>query len=85
MHGERLDGRAKRLHKRKLDDLPDGVFITLSGQDAFAVRGKRLLRWTPANYTDRRTRPKGIEVPMLTPPSIAKVLARYTPRWHESA
>jgi hypothetical protein len=76
LHGERLDGRAKQLHKRKLDDLPDGVFITLSGEDAFAIKGKQLLRWTPASYTDRRARPTGIEVQMLTPPSIARVLAR---------
>ena len=86
LHAERLDGRAKRVHKRKLDELPDGAFITLSGEDAFAVKGKRLLRWTPSGYTDARTRPKGIAVDMLTPPSIAKVLSRgYAPHWHPSA
>ena len=86
LHAERLAGGGKRPHKRKLDDLPDGAFVRLSGEDAFAVKGKRLLRWTPAGYTDSRPRPKGIVVEMLTPPSIAKVLARgYAPRWHESA
>ena len=86
MHRERLDGGTKRLHKRNLDELPDGTFITFSGGDAFAVKGKQLLRWTASGYTDRRVRPKGIEVQMLTPPSIAKVLARgYAPRWHDSA
>ena len=86
LHRERLDGRDKRLHRRKLDSLPDGAVIKLSGEDAFAVKGKRLLRWTPMGYADARARPKGIEVDMLTPPSIAKVLARgYTPAWHESA
>jgi hypothetical protein len=86
LHAERLADRVKRRHKRKLDDLPDGVFVTLLGEDAFAVKGKRLLRWTPAGYKDSRARPKGVVVEMLTPPSIAKVLARgYTPRWHESA
>jgi hypothetical protein len=86
LHAERLAGRAKRLYKRKLDDLPDGAFVTLSGEDAFAVKGKRLLRWTTAGYTDARTRPKGLAVDMLTPPSIAKVLSRgYTPHWHPSA
>jgi len=86
MHGERLDGGAKRLHRSRLDDLPDGAFVTLSGGEAFAVKGTYLLRWTPNGYTDRRARPKGLEVQMLTPPSIAKVLARgYAPRWHESA
>src|SRR5215470_14668186 len=65
LHEERLDGRTKRLRMRKLDDLPDGTFITLSGEDAFAVRGKHLLRWTPAGYADKRPRPKGVEVQML--------------------
>jgi hypothetical protein len=86
LHAERLDGRAKRLHRRTLDHLPDGVFITLSGTDAFAVRGAELLRWTPQGYTERRPRPRGLTVAMLTPPSIAQVLARgYAPRWHSSA
>lgn len=86
LHAERLNGRTKRLHKRKLDALPDGVFITLAGEDAFVVKGNRLLRWTPSGYADARTRPKGVEVNMLTPPSIAKVLSRgYAPAWHESA
>jgi hypothetical protein len=86
MHRERLAGGGKRLHKRQLDELPDGAFVTLSGEDAFAVKGKRLLRWTPSGYADNRTRPHGVTVDMLTPPSIAKVLSRgYAPRWHESA
>jgi hypothetical protein len=86
LHAERLQGRAKRLHARQLDDLPDGAFVTLSGEDAFAVKSKRLLRWTPSGYADAKARPKGITVQMLTPPSIAKVLERgYAPRWHPSA
>jgi hypothetical protein len=86
LQAERFDGRAKRLHKRKLDELPDGAFVTLSDEDAFAVKGRHLLRWTPSGYADTRPRPKAIDVQMLTPPSITKVLARgYAPRWHESA
>ena len=86
LHAERLDSRAKRLHRRKLDDLPDGAFVTLAAADAYAIKGRRLLRWTPSGYADSRVRPNGIAVDMLTPPSIAKVLARgYAPRWHASA
>lgn len=86
LQAERLAGRGKRLHRRKLDDLPDGAFITLSGEDAFAVKGKHLLRWTPSGYTEARQRPKGITADLLTPPSITKVLSRgYAPRWHPSA
>ena len=39
LHAERLDGKAKRLHRRKIDDLPDGAMIALGG-DAFAMRGE---------------------------------------------
>ena len=39
LHAERLDGKAKRMHRRKADALPDGAMITLGG-NPFAVRGK---------------------------------------------
>ena len=86
LHDERLDGKKKRLHRSTLDQLPDGVFVTLSGQDAFAVKGKRLLRWSPSGYAESIARPLGISADMLTPPSVAQVLARgYRPHWHPSA
>ena len=75
LHAERLDGKAKRLHRRALDDLPDGAMIARDGE-AFAVRGERLLRWTPLGYARAQARPRGIEVDVLTPPSILAVLAR---------
>jgi hypothetical protein len=85
LHAERLDGKAKRTHRRTLDALPDGAMIALEGE-AFAVRDKQLLRWTPAGYSEAKRRPRGIEVEVLTPPSILSVLARgYAPRWHPSA
>jgi hypothetical protein len=86
LHAERIDGKAKRLHRRMLDDLPDGTFVTLSGPDAFAVKGTRLLRWSPSGYTESKPRPAGIQVDMLTPPSVVQVLARgYRLHWHPSA
>lgn len=85
LHVERLDGKTKRTHRRKLDTLPDGAMITLDG-DPFAVRGEQILRWTPAGYSETRRRPRGIDVDLLTPPSILSVLARgYAPLWHGSA
>ena len=39
LHAERLDGKAKRTHRRAIDDLPDGAMIALEGE-AFAVRGE---------------------------------------------
>jgi hypothetical protein len=85
LHGERLQGRAKRLHRRDIDALPDGVFIALE-EGALAVRGDTLLRWTPQGYDGRRQRPRGIVVDVLTPPAILAVLsAGYQPHWHPSA
>ncbi len=85
LHAERLDATAKRMHRRKIDDLPDGAMIAISGQ-AFAVRGNRLLRWTPSGYSETISRPRDVDVDVLTPPSILTVLARgYAPLWHASA
>ena len=85
LHRERLDGKAKRAHRRQLDALPDGAMIALEGE-AFAVRGKHLLRWTPQGYAASQPRPRGLEADVLTPPSILKVLvAGFVPRWHPSA
>lgn len=85
LHAERLAGKAKRTHRREIDTLPDGAMIVHDGAP-FAVRGKRLLRWTPSGYASAEPRPRGIGVDMLTPPSIVTVLERgYAPRWHKSA
>jgi hypothetical protein len=85
LHAQRLDGKAKRSHRRKIDTLPDGAMITLGGT-AFAVRGKRLLRWTPSCYANAQPRPNGAQVDVLTPPSIVALLARgFQPLWHRSA
>lgn len=85
LDAERLDGKAKRTHAQALDDLPDGAMIVLAGEP-HAVRGQSLLRWSPSGYGRPQPRPRGIDVDVLTPPSILAVLARgYAPRWHPSA
>jgi len=85
LHRERLQGRAKRRHRRNIGGLPDGAFIAL-GDAAFAVRGDSLLRWTPQGYTARVPRPRGGTVDVLTPPAIlAGLSAGYQPHWHPSA
>ena len=85
LHAERLDGKAKRMHRRNIDALPDGAMIAIGG-NAFAVRGERLLPWTPSGYGRARARPRGTQVAVLTPPAIVAVLARgYRPLWHPSA
>jgi hypothetical protein len=85
LHRERLQGRAKRRHRRSIDGLPDGAVVALDGA-AFAVRGDALLRWTPQGYDGRMPRPRRVIVEVLTPPAIVAVLsAGYRPRWHASA
>lgn len=85
LHRERLQGRAKRRHRRSIDGLPDGVVFALDGT-AFALRGDALLRWTPQGYDGRMPRPRRVIVEVLTPPAIVAVLsAGYRPRWHASA
>jgi hypothetical protein len=85
LHGERLDGKSKRRHRRALDVLPDGAMIAIDGEP-FAVRGPRLLRWMSSGYRDARPRSRAVDVDVLTPPAILAVLAKgYLPRWHDSA
>lgn len=85
LHGERLSGKSKRLHRCVLDALPDGAMIALDDQ-ACAVRGHHLLRWTPSGYDAKRARPPRLDVDVLTPPSIVSVLTQgYVPLWHPSA
>jgi hypothetical protein len=85
LHDERLEGRAKRLHSCGIDALPDGAMIA-RGDDAFALKGGEMLRWSPQGYSESAPRPRGIEVHLLTPPSIVAVLARgYAPLWHSTA
>jgi hypothetical protein len=73
LHGERLDGRRRRLHRTKIGDLPDGAFVLDAGAPHL-VRGGDLLRWTPAGYAERRRRPARGETTLITPPSLVEVL-----------
>jgi hypothetical protein len=85
LHAERLHGKGKRVHRLAIDTLPDGAMIALDGE-ALAVRGEKLLVWSLSGYSPPRPRPHGIEVDVLTPPSMLAVLERgYTPLWHSSA
>ena len=89
LHAERLapDG-SKRTYLAALDDLPDGVFIALAawGEQPYLVLGNQLLPWSPAGYGERRKRPKGKEVTVLTPPSTVQVIrAGFVQEMHASA
>ncbi|MBL8575268.1 MAG: hypothetical protein JNM13_16455 [Hyphomicrobiaceae bacterium] len=89
LQAERLDGRHKRLWLAQLDRLPDGAMIAVpagAGRAAVAVRGDRLLPWTPGGWGKPLVRANGAFVALLTPPAIVGALrAGYRPRWHASA
>jgi hypothetical protein len=89
LHAERVaPDRSKRSFEAVLDGLPDGVFVAVPawGERAYLVLGDYLLAWSPGGYSERRRRPKGEEVRVLTPPSTVKAIrAGYAPEIHPSA
>ena len=75
LHAERVapGTRAQLHHNARLGELPDGSFVQLDGEP-WVVAGDRILRWTPAGYSEgRRRRPVVAE--LITPPSIVALLA----------
>ena len=89
LHAERVaPDRSKRIFEAALEGLPDGVFVTVPawGEKAYLVRGDDLLAWSHGGYRERRRRPMGEEVRVLTPPSTVKAIrAGYVPDLHPSA
>lgn len=84
LHAERLVGKTKRTHRLAFAALPDGAMIARDDA-ALAVRGRHLLRWSPAGYVEALPRARGGEADVLTPPAMLKVLsAGYLPQWHGS-
>jgi len=85
LHGERLNGRVKRLHPLAgaIADLPDGAMVAAGGKSHVIVQG-RALRWSFAGY-------RAVDIDLkdallLTPPSTLKALrAGYRPVLHASA
>jgi hypothetical protein len=81
LHGERIapGPRRRRVARAPLDDLPDAAFILLDGAP-WLVLGDELLSWSAAGYRERRPRPAGDRVDLLTPPSLVEILrAGWTP------
>lgn len=85
LHGERLDGRVKRLHPltETMNTLPDGAMVQADGE-AFLIAGGKTLRWSfdGYQYADRSM----ADVQLITPPSTVRALiAGYRPVLHPSA
>ncbi len=75
LHDERVDPVTRSQLRRPvaLDQLPDGAFVLTDGMP-WLVLGPELLAWSPAGYRERRPRPAGGEVELITPPSLVAVL-----------
>ena len=89
LHAERVGpDRSKRTYRANLDELPDGVLVNLGGRngDACLVWGDELLAWSPGGYRERRRRPRGEVVTVLTPEStVHAIRSGYVPEVHPSA
>ena len=89
LHEERVDPgtRGARAHRARLEALPDGAFV-LRDREPWLVRGRELLRWTPAGYAERTPRASG-DALVVTPPALAAILragwASDLPLLHPSA
>lgn len=86
LHRDRIDRkrRTQLRHTVLIDDLPEGTFVLWQDRPHLVTRST-LRRYSPAGYTDRRSRPVGCAVEVLTPKSIIKVLqAGYQPMLHPS-
>src|SRR5689334_12883417 len=70
LHAERIGAERRAV---PLDELPDGSFVLLGGEPWLVV-GPELPRWTPGGYGDRRPRPPGVRLELITPPSLVAVL-----------
>jgi hypothetical protein len=83
LHRERLDGRAKRLHKppMPLGQLPDGAMVQDDAGSYLIAQGRALL-WSPAGYR----KADGVrDAMLLTPPSTLRAfIAGYKPMLHPS-
>jgi hypothetical protein len=74
LHGDRVDGRGKRLHDAAWAELPDGVFVEVAGAPAL-VMGEQLRPWTgPDGYGAPTPRPFDGHATVITPAANVAVL-----------
>ena len=85
LHGERLEGRKKRLHAlpMPLQQLPDGAMVQ-AGTESYLITQGRALQWSPGGYRQAQNALTGAM--LLTPPSTLRAfVAGYRPVLHPSA
>ncbi len=82
LHAQRLAARPA-LSATEISALPEGALITVDN-DAYAVRNRRVLRWSFAGYGEPAPLPE--TATLITPPAtVAALESGYTPIWHPGA
>jgi hypothetical protein len=86
LHAARIDGSHQKVTwEANLDTLPDGCFVGID-QSNYLVRGEGLLLWSEESYTEKRSRPHGLNVTVLTPkPTVDCIREGYAPLIHPSS
>jgi hypothetical protein len=86
IHRQRIGAQDQKVtFMAALDALPDGCIVQIADAD-YLVLGTHLHRWSPAGYTEKIARQRGLSVRVLTPRSVVSALwAGYVPQVHPSA
>ena len=81
LHSERAtpDRRTQLRHAAAFAELPDGAFVLEEGTPSLVLE-QSLLRWTPAGYSERTSRPGHGQAEVITPPSLIAILRA---GWHQ--
>ncbi|MDB5313537.1 MAG: hypothetical protein JWO38_7739 [Gemmataceae bacterium] len=87
LHAERLrPDRGKRTYTARPADLPRGAMAVGEGGVPHVVLGDTWAPWTAAGYRRAVALPAGVEVEVLTPPSVVRAIAAGFPVGiHESS
>lgn len=90
LHQARIssDTSTQNRFETRLDELPDGTMVRFASEpeEAWLLKGRRLLRWRISGYEDAKERPKGKLVEVLTPrPTILALQQGYQPSSHPTA
>lgn len=81
----RARGGAKVTWTARSGSLPDGAMVRVDDK-LLAVRGRKFLPWTASGYDAGVPLDLNLDVEVLTPPTIARILhAGYQPIWHPTA
>ncbi len=85
LHESRLNGKTKKLVELPISGLPDGAMVVWEN-DAWAVYGQYLFKWSFSGYTERKARPSSHNIQVITPhPMVEALRLGYKPVVHPSA